>query len=196
MQHDLVIVGNDCWGAMLAREAAELNLTVALLEQRDRIGTPDVLPKADLPEDLLPKDVSQNWNRLGIDFLQGEVQFIGSHQLLVMNELSERMIRGRHFVLACGVRPDGRGRIQFLQLDRLGVGVDEHQRLWCNPDMQTWVPHIYGLGDVVGYPANAGSPELQMEIILEQIRPTDWSDIPDYQSWNVDQLCGHELVTL
>ncbi|MCX7421451.1 MAG: hypothetical protein NT013_18165, partial [Planctomycetia bacterium] len=30
-----------------------------------------------------------------------------------------------------------------------------HGRLWCNEHFQTWIKHIYGVGEVVGFPALA-----------------------------------------
>lgn len=47
------------------------------------------------------------------------------------------------------------GETESLNLETAGLEPDERGRLWCNEDHQTWVPHIYGVGDVVGFPALA-----------------------------------------
>ncbi len=47
------------------------------------------------------------------------------------------------------------GDTEFLNLEAAGLEVDERGRLWCNEDHQTWVEHIYGVGDIVGFPALA-----------------------------------------
>jgi len=47
------------------------------------------------------------------------------------------------------------GETDSLNLAAAGLEADERGRLWCNDDQQTWVPHIYGVGDVVGFPAMA-----------------------------------------
>lgn len=47
------------------------------------------------------------------------------------------------------------GDTECLNLPAAGLEPDERGRLWCNEDHQTWVPHIYGVGDVVGFPALA-----------------------------------------
>ena len=43
-----------------------------------------------------------------------------------------------------------RGNTEQLELERAALMADDRGRLWCNSDHQTWVPHIYGLGDVAG----------------------------------------------
>ena len=47
------------------------------------------------------------------------------------------------------------GETETLNMQAAGLEPDERGRLWCNEDHQTWVPHIYGVGDVVGFPALA-----------------------------------------
>jgi NAD(P) transhydrogenase len=44
-----------------------------------------------------------------------------------------------------------------LQLDRAGLKVDDRGRLKSNEHFQTSVPHIYAVGDVVGFPALAST---------------------------------------
>jgi NAD(P) transhydrogenase len=39
-----------------------------------------------------------------------------------------------------------------LNLLAAGLQSDEQGRLWCNEHGQTWARHIYGIGDVVGFP--------------------------------------------
>lgn len=39
-----------------------------------------------------------------------------------------------------------------LNVAAAGLETDEHARLWCNENYQTWIEHIYAVGDVVGYP--------------------------------------------
>lgn len=44
-----------------------------------------------------------------------------------------------------------------LRLDRAGLEVDKRGRIGCNSQFQTAVPHIYAVGDVVGFPALAST---------------------------------------
>lgn len=47
------------------------------------------------------------------------------------------------------------GNTDHLNVRAAGLMPDEQGRLWCNDHFQTWVNHIYGVGDVVGFPALA-----------------------------------------
>jgi NAD(P) transhydrogenase len=49
------------------------------------------------------------------------------------------------------------GATKDLGLERIGIEPDERGRLKVNDDFQTAVPHIYGVGDVVGFPALAST---------------------------------------
>jgi NAD(P) transhydrogenase len=49
------------------------------------------------------------------------------------------------------------GDTTALQLDRAGLTADDRGRLKCNEHFQTKVPHIYAVGDVVGFPALAST---------------------------------------
>jgi NAD(P) transhydrogenase len=49
------------------------------------------------------------------------------------------------------------GDTEALRLDRAGLEVDKRGRIGCNSQFQTAVPHIYAVGDVVGFPALAST---------------------------------------
>jgi NAD(P) transhydrogenase len=49
------------------------------------------------------------------------------------------------------------GETGELRLDRAGLIADARGRLKCNEHFQTSVPHIYAVGDVVGFPALASA---------------------------------------
>ena len=62
------------------------------------------------------------------------------------------LINGRRFSADAFVLDVGQqGCTENLNLDAAGLTVDDRGQLWCNDDLQTWVPNIYGLGEVVGY---------------------------------------------
>lgn len=46
------------------------------------------------------------------------------------------------------------GRTESLDLNAAGLLADEQGRLWCNEYGQTWVKNLYGVGEVVGFPAS------------------------------------------
>jgi NAD(P) transhydrogenase len=49
------------------------------------------------------------------------------------------------------------GDTDALHLDCAGLAVDKRGRIACNEHFQTTVPHIYAVGDVVGFPALAST---------------------------------------
>jgi len=48
------------------------------------------------------------------------------------------------------------GNTDTLDLPAAGLEADDRGQLWCNARFQTWVPHIFGLGEVIGH---RSSPE-------------------------------------
>lgn len=67
-----------------------------------------------------------------------------------------RLESGASLTAECVVFADGqRGRTDSLDLAAAGLLPDEQGRLWCNEFGQTWVKHIYGVGDIVGFPSFA-----------------------------------------
>ena len=55
-------------------------------------------------------------------------------------------------VFACVGRE---GMTEGLNLESIGVGVDEHGRVWCDRRGRTWVKQISAIGDVAGVPRDA-----------------------------------------
>jgi NAD(P) transhydrogenase len=49
------------------------------------------------------------------------------------------------------------GDTAALRLENAGLAADDRGRLQCNEHFQTLVPHIYAVGDVVGFPALAST---------------------------------------
>ena len=49
------------------------------------------------------------------------------------------------------------GTTGALQLDKAGLAADDRERLHVNEHYQTAVPHIYAVGDVIGFPALAST---------------------------------------
>jgi NAD(P) transhydrogenase len=49
------------------------------------------------------------------------------------------------------------GTTMALQLDKVGLKADDRERLMVNDCYQTEVPHIYAVGDVIGFPALAST---------------------------------------
>jgi NAD(P) transhydrogenase len=66
---------------------------------------------------------------------------------------SGKTLRAQTLLYAIGRQ----GTTEPLQLENVGLAPDDRGRLKVNPHYQTEVPHIYAVGDVIGFPALAST---------------------------------------
>lgn len=63
------------------------------------------------------------------------------------------------------------GFTEHLGLPVLGIEPDEHGRLWCAGNLETWCSGVFGIGSVVGFSGDAADhPIVQAERVLNRIR--------------------------
>lgn len=97
------------------------------------------------------------------------------------------------------------GNTSSLNLTAAGLVPDEQGRLWCNSQRQTWVRHIFGIGDVIGFPPHAAvALDLHHQLIDEllathtTIRPQNargLSGIPELAMVGAtEEQLRHDLV--
>lgn len=143
----LTIVGGGMTGVEYAILFAALGVDVTLV---DRCNDLLVFCDPHISEALLRQARS-----LGVTFRLGE-EVIGA-DLPGRNRAAVYFESGARFETECVLFSMGRvGRTEGLNLPAAGIDVDECGCLWCNDDQQTWISHIYGAGDVVGFPPLAG----------------------------------------
>lgn len=91
---------------------------------------------------------------LGVSFCLGEdvigVDHLKEHRIGLQMESGKRLIADTVLYTTGRV-----GDTENLNLPAAGLNADERGRLWCDENHRTWVPHIYGVGDIVGFPALA-----------------------------------------
>ncbi|TXH80778.1 MAG: hypothetical protein E6Q77_09750 [Rhizobium sp.] len=90
---------------------------------------------------------------LGVAFrLNDEV--IGVESRSTGKALVVRLSSGRQLIADAAMTCVGRvGRTNGLNLEAIGVGLDEEGRAWCDAEGHTWVPSIIAVGAVVGFRA-------------------------------------------
>ena len=72
------------------------------------------------------------------------------------NRAAVGVARGKVFVADVVLVCVGRiGETDRLNLEAVGVGLDERGRVWCDADGGTWASHIKAVGDVVGFRATS-----------------------------------------
>ena len=81
-----------------------------------------------------------------------------------------RLEGGKSMLAECVLYAAGRcGNTSSLDLSAAGLEPDEQGRLWCNEQGQTWIKHIYGIGDVVGFPVLASASLNQSRRVIEHL---------------------------
>lgn len=71
------------------------------------------------------------------------------------------------------------GNSEALQLDSIGIKTNERSQILVNAHFQTQLPHVYAVGDVVGFPALASSAYDQGRFAIRHL---------------LDPNCDHRLV--
>ncbi len=142
----LIVVGGGVIGIEYAIMFATLGVHVTVVDGRERL--------LDFCDREIIDALLYHARSLGMVFRLGEdvigVEPIGKERAVVQLESGKRLI-GESVLYSVGRTGDTAG----LNLEAAGLEPDERGRLWCNEDHQTWVPHIFGVGDVVGFPALA-----------------------------------------
>ncbi len=140
----MIVVGGGVVGLEYAMMFAVLGVHVGVVDAKPRL-----LEFCDLEMASL---LLQQAETLGVQFRLGQ-QVIGIEKTST-NRAAVRLEGGQHWQADTVLYAAGRrGNTDSLDLRAAGLMRDEQGRLWCNEDHQTWIKHIYGVGDVVGFPA-------------------------------------------
>jgi NAD(P) transhydrogenase len=142
----MIVVGGGVIGIEYAIMFAALGVHVTVIDGRERL--------LEFCDREIVDALLYHCRSLGMTFRLGE-EVIGMDHLenglvTVQLESGKRLI-GETVLFSIGRVGDTDG----LNLQAAGLEADERGRLWCNENNQTWVEHIYGVGDVVGFPALA-----------------------------------------
>ncbi|MCH8828300.1 MAG: Si-specific NAD(P)(+) transhydrogenase [Planctomycetes bacterium] len=142
----MIVVGGGVIGIEYAIMFATLGVQVTVVDGRERL--------LEFCDREIVDALLYHARSLGMVFRLGE-DVIGierpNPQTAVVHLESGKRLIGESVLFSVGRIGD----TAALDLPAAGLEPDERGRLWCNEDHQTWVPHIYGVGDVVGFPALA-----------------------------------------
>lgn len=145
---NITIIGGGVIGCEYACVFASLGVKVTLVEKKSRL-----LPFAD-------EEIVNNlcyWMRhSGITLrLNEEVVKItveGQDRVVTALKSGKQLISEKLLYIMGRV-----GNTDMLNLDAIGIRVSERSGLKVNEGFQTTVPHIYAIGDVIGFPALAST---------------------------------------
>lgn len=142
----MIVVGAGVIGIEYAIMFATLGVQVTVVDGRDRI--------LDFCDREIVETLVHHCRSLGMVFRLGEevigIDVLPQGMAVVELESGKRLI-GETVLFSVGREGD----TEELNLKAAGLEPDERGRLWCSENHQTWAPHIYGAGDVVGFPALA-----------------------------------------
>ncbi len=157
LPHSMIVVGGGVIGTEYASMLAALGCKVTLIEGRTRL--------LDFVDAEIIEALQYHLRQMGVTLRLGEkvvnIKRIdapkGARSVdAVMAEAtleSGKTIRADSLVYAIGRQ----GATGGLNLEAAGLGADSRGRIKVNENFQTSVPHIYAVGDVIGFPALAST---------------------------------------
>jgi NAD(P) transhydrogenase len=147
----LAVVGAGVIGCEYASIFAALGVRVTLIDQRPRL-----LPFVDAEiVEALAYQLRQN--RLTLR-LNEQVSTIEPVEDPRGDRVKIHLASGKQIVAEKALYSIGRtGATQSLNLEAAGIATDQRGRLKVNENYQTEVPHVYAVGDVIGFPSLAST---------------------------------------
>jgi NAD(P) transhydrogenase len=149
----MIVVGGGVIGTEYACMLAALGVKVTLVEGRHQV--------LGFLDDEITEAFQYQMRRMGITLRLGEkvakiepLANSGETGASVLATLeSGKTLRSQTLLYAVGRQ----GTTGALRLDHAGLTADDRERLKVNEHYQTAVPHIYAVGDVIGFPALAST---------------------------------------
>jgi NAD(P) transhydrogenase len=144
----MIIVGGGVVGTEYACMMAALDIRVILVEARERL--------LDFADAEITISLEYHMRSSGITLRLGE----RVEEIRVKGEgvVEATLQSGKHLVAETLLYCIGRqGCTDGLNLEEIGLTPDDRGRISVNEQYQTAIPHIYAVGDVVGFPALAST---------------------------------------
>jgi NAD(P) transhydrogenase len=144
----LTIVGGGVIGCEYASILATLGIPVVLVERRPRL--------LEFVDSEIIESLQYQMRSIGVTFRFNE-EVVGIEKS-TDNSVAIHLKSGKKIGAPLLLYSVGRiGATKTLGLESVGIEPDERGRLKVNENFQTAVPHIYAVGDVVGFPALAST---------------------------------------
>ncbi len=144
----MIVVGGGVIGTEYACMMATLGVRVILTEARHRL--------VEFVDDEISEALQYRMRSMGVTLRMGER--VDEIHVLPDGLVQATLQSGKHLradtLLYCIGR---QGTTERLGLDKVGLVPDNRGRLKVNEHYQTQVPHIYAVGDVIGFPALAST---------------------------------------
>lgn len=169
----MIVVGGGVIGVEYGLMMATLGVRVTVIDGRDRL--------LDFCDREIVDSLVYNARSMGVSFRLGEnvaeVRRVGANSVAVELESGKRVL-GETVLFSVGRQGD----TEALNLEAAGLTPDKRGRITAQPTtFQTEVPHIYAVGDIVGFPALASASMEQGRHAVSHafgVTPTDMGEIP------------------
>ena len=144
----LTIVGAGVIGCEYACILATLGIPVVLVEKRPRL--------LEFVDSEIIESLQYQMRNIGVTLRFNEE--VVEVDKFPDNSVAIHLKSGKKIAAPLLVYSVGRiGATKNLDLERIGIQTDDRGRLKVNANYQTELPHIYAVGDVVGFPALAST---------------------------------------
>ena len=153
----ITVVGAGVVGAEYACMTAALGIPTTLVESRDRM--------LEFVDSEIIESLRYRMRDMEVTFRFGEtVESVRKTQegLVTAVLASRKEIRSDALLYAVGRQ----GNTRFLNLEAAGLEADDRGRIQVNRHYQTRVPHVYAVGDVVGFPSLASVSMMQGRLAI------------------------------
>lgn len=144
----MIVIGAGVIGMEYALMFATLGVEVTVVDGRERL--------LDFLDREIVDTLMFHARSLGMVFRLGE-DVVGIDRLR-KGLAAVQLESGKRLIAESALFSVGRvGDTLGLNLPAAGLKTDERGRLWCDERHRTWVSHIFGVGDVIGFPALASA---------------------------------------
>ena len=148
LPRQMMVVGAGIIGLEYGSMLSALGVEVTLVDMRTQL--------LEMVDREIVDAFSYHAREMGLTFRLGEqvarIEIGGNGTAIVTMKSGKRTVAETVLVSA------GRqGATEGLQLDKAGLEADERGRIVVNEHYQTKMPHIYAVGDVIGFPALAST---------------------------------------
>ena len=148
LPRSLVVVGAGVVGTEYASILALLDIEVILVDQRSRLL------------DFVDAEIAQ---ALAYHMRDVGVTLYFSEEVVSIEKMKGKKVRttlksGKRLVSDALLYAVGRmGATDSLNLEQIGIQVNARRRIRVNDQFQTSVPHVFAVGDVIGFPSLAST---------------------------------------
>ena len=178
----MTVGGAGVIGLEYASVLSALDIPVTVIDAREEMLT---FVDRDMVENL-----AFHLRRRNVTFRLGEkVEKIAREDAQGVAHLeSGKRVRSDALLYAVGRQPNSDG----LNLEAAGIDTDERGRIPVNEHFQTEVPHVYAVGDVVGFPALASTSMEQGRVAAHHAMGTPLEHVPELLPYGVDSDPVHD----